>query len=220
MRTGRISWKHIQRVVTRQPAQEIIPLVLASLEGRDDVVLFVESLEVPPSQSDILHQLAEHCQVAAGIETQNRRNKVLRLLWRFQVTIELKPLIGTEGRAMVEAHLERECVEFETPRVREAFVTRVVRESRGIPEAIAGMLLTARNEREVTRTSLHAFHHESAITYIDMTPMLLVLAVGLMALRYISRGIGVQELMVLAGVGTSLFSLMLFFVRRMSSGAR
>jgi hypothetical protein len=46
------------------------------------------------------------------------------------------------------------------------------------------------------------------------------MAVGLMAMRYISRGIGVQELMVLAGVGTSLFSLMLFFARRMSSQGR
>jgi hypothetical protein len=43
-RTGRISWKHIQRTITRQPAQEVIALVLASLAGRDDVVLFVEGL--------------------------------------------------------------------------------------------------------------------------------------------------------------------------------
>jgi hypothetical protein len=219
-RTGRIAWKHIQRTIVRLPAQEVILLVLGSLEGREDVVLFVESLEVPPSQADMLHQLAEHCQVAAGIETQNRRNKVMRLLWRFQVTLELKPLIGSESRELIERHLERVPIDFETEKVRDAFVTRVVRESRGLPEAITGMLAAAINEREVTRRSLHGFHHESAITYIDMTPMLLVIAVGLMALRYVSRGIGVQELMVLAGVGTSMFSLMLFFARRMSSQGR
>ena len=56
-------------------------------------------------------------------------------------------------------------------------VARVVRESRGVPAAIEGMLAAAVNEREVTRRSLHNFHHESAIAYIDMTPMLLVVAV-------------------------------------------
>jgi hypothetical protein len=219
-RTGRIAWKHIHRTIIRQPAQEVIHLVMGSLEGRSDVVLFVESLEVPPSQADMLHQLAEHCQVAAGIEDSNRRNKVMRLLWRFQVNVDLKPLITSESRAIVEQLLEQEAIEFESPKVRDAFVTRVVRESRGIPEAITGMLAAAVNEREVTRRSLHEFHHESAISYIDMTPMLLIVAVSLMALRYVSRGIGIQELMVLAGVGTSLFSLMLFFARRMSSQGR
>jgi hypothetical protein len=217
-RTGTIAWRHIQRTVVRQPAQEVILLVLGSLAGRADVVLFVESLEIPPSQADMLHQLAEHCQVAAGIEDTNRRNKVMRLLWRFQLTLELKPLIGSESRALVAQHLERDAIEFESTKVREAFIAQVVRESRGIPAAIAGMLTAATNEREVTRRSLRDYHHDAAITYLDMTPMIMILVVCLMALRYISRGIGVQELMVLAGVGSSLFSLMLFFARRMSGG--
>lgn len=219
-RTGRINWQHIQRTIQRLPAQDVILLVIGSIEGRKDLVLVVESLEVPPSLADMLHQLAEHCQVAAGIEDTNRRNKVMRLLWHFHVTLALKPMTSTTARAMVEQRLTREPLDFETDAVREAFITRIVRESRGIPAAVDGMFVTALNERTVTRASLHQFHHESAITYIDMTPMLLITAVSLMALRYVSRGVGIQELMVLAGVGTSLFSLMLFFARRMSSQGR
>lgn len=219
-RTGRIQWKNIKRTITRQPVQEVVNLITASLKGRDDVVLFVESLEVTPTQAGMLHQLADHCQLAASIEDSNRRNKVMKLLWCFQVTIELKPLIGSESREMVLRHLEVTPIEFESSKVREIFITRIVRESRGIPEAIAGMLAAASNEREVTRRSLHDFHHESAIAYFDMTPLLLIVVVSLMALRYVSRGVGVQELMVLAGVGTSMFSLMLFFARRMSTKGR
>lgn len=219
-RTGRISWERIQRTILRLPVQDVIHLVIGSIEGRKDLVLFAESLEVPPSLADMLHQLAEHCQVAAGIEETNRRNKVMRLLWHFQVTLELKPMTSTTTRAMVEQRLTREPIDFETEAVREAFITRIVRESRGIPAAVDGMLVAALNERTVTRSSLHQFHHESAIVYVDMTPMILILVVALMALRYVSRGIGVQELLVLAGVGTSLFSLLLFFARRMSSQGR
>jgi hypothetical protein len=158
--------------------------------------------------------------LAERIEDTNRRNKVVRLLWRFQLAIELKPLIGSESRALVERNLTREPIEFESDRVQEAFIVQVVRESRGIPAAIEGMLRTAINEREVTRRTLRAYRHEAAITYIDMTPMILVLVVCLMALRYVSRGAGIQELMVMAGVGTALFSLILFFARRMSAPGR
>jgi len=48
--------------------------VLSALAGRDDVILFVESLEIPPTQADMLHQLAEHVQIAATVEDSNQRN--------------------------------------------------------------------------------------------------------------------------------------------------
>ncbi|TVQ88642.1 MAG: hypothetical protein EA400_08555 [Chromatiaceae bacterium] len=54
-------------------------------------------------------------------------------------------------------------------------------------------------------------HHEAAVTYLDMTPVLIIVAAGFMALRYVSRGFGMQEFLVLAGVGTSLFYLLLYF---------
>jgi hypothetical protein len=37
------------------------------------VILFVDSLEVPPTQADMLHQLAKEVQIAATIEHSNRR---------------------------------------------------------------------------------------------------------------------------------------------------
>jgi hypothetical protein len=41
-----------------------------------------------------------------------------------------------------------------------------------------------------------------------------------MAMRYISRGMGMQELMVMAGVGTSMFYLLLYFGRMMQARRR
>ena len=51
-----------------------------------------------------------------------------------------------------------------------------------------------------------------------MTPLLLIAAAAFMALRYISRGVGLQELMAPAGVGSSLFWIVALFVRRMGRG--
>ena len=75
-------------------------------------------------------------------------------------------------------------------------------------------------QRHVTRATLRDLGHEAAVTYLDMTPILVVLSVAFMAMRYISRGMGMKELMVLAGVGTSMFYLLLYFTRFMAARRR
>jgi hypothetical protein len=94
-RLGRVPWRHIRRAVQREPVREVLALVLESLRGRD-AVLFAESLEVAPTQAAALHELAEHCQLAAAMDAENRRGRIMRLLWRFQRTIELAPLTKVE----------------------------------------------------------------------------------------------------------------------------
>jgi hypothetical protein len=53
-RTGRVPWRRIKRSLLREPAREVLALVLESVQGRGDVLLFVESLEVPPTQATML----------------------------------------------------------------------------------------------------------------------------------------------------------------------
>lgn len=60
----------------------------------------------------------------------------MRLLWRFQLTLDLKPLTRAEVRAWVAQWLEQSSLDFESPRVREAFLTAVARDSNGIPAAV------------------------------------------------------------------------------------
>lgn len=219
-RTGRVEFKHIRRALSREPVADQMALLLKSLARRDDVILFVESLEVAPTQAEMLGQLAEHVQLCAALDADNRRSRIQRLLWTFQVTIELKPLVGAETHEWVEQWLTTHPLVFASPRVRSAFVRAVVRDSGGIPAAVQGLLDLALVERTVTRATLRSLSHEAAITYLDMTPVLVILSVGFMAMRYISRGMGMQELMVFAGVGTSLFYLLLYFGRMMQARRR
>jgi len=174
------------------------PLVLAALAGQDDVTPFGQSLEIPPTQADMLHQLAEQVQIAATVEDSNRRNRIIRLLWRFQVTLDLKPLVRWEVRDWAALWFAANPLDFESPRAREAFFTAVTAQ-----------------DREENRTSFAGYRHDAAITCLDMTPMLVIAVAAFMALRYIGRGAWLQELMVLAGVGSSVFWMEVFFARRM-----
>ena len=214
-REGRVPWKRIQRSVLREPAREVLALVVDSIRGRG-AILFTESLEVPPTLAVALHELAEVCQLAACMDKENRRVRIQRLLWRFQKEIELKPLTKGQVAQLVERWLKVQPIEFDGPKVRAGFIRAVQLDSGGVPAAVEGMLVAATNDREVSRSCIRKYRHEAAAVYWDMTPLVMVLVIGFMALRYISRGIGETELLVLAGVGSSLFWGMMFVMRKLS----
>jgi hypothetical protein len=184
-------------------------------EHERNVILFTETLEVPPTQAAMLHELAEVCQLAAAMEEDNRRVRILRLLWSFQLTLELGPLSKAETRTLVERWLEQRPIEFATPSLKERFIAALVQDSAGVPAAIEGMLQSASNDREVTPARLREYRHEAAAVYWDMTPLLILGSIGFMAARYVSRGIGETELLVLSGVGSALFWGVVFLVRRL-----
>jgi hypothetical protein len=103
-------------------------------------------------------QKAEHCQLAAAMDADNRRGRIMRLLWRFQRTLELSPL---------------------------------------------------------TPERLRDYQHEAAAVYWDMPPLLSIAVIAFMAIRYVSRGIGETEFLVLSGVGSALFWGLIALARRL-----
>jgi hypothetical protein len=219
-RTGSVPYRHIKRSLGREPVADQLGIILQSMQGRAGLLLFIDSLELAPTLANMISRLTEHAQLCAAMEEGNRRARIDRLLWRVQVQTDLKALPQEHCRAWIETWLDAHPVTFESNRVRSAFVRTVVRDSAGIPAAIQGMLELTLIERHVTRSTLRTLGHEAAVTYLDMTPILVILSVGFMAMRYISRGMGMKELMVLAGVGTSMFYLLLYFTRFMSARRR
>ena len=212
--TGLVEWAWIKRSLSRAPMRETADLLLASLRGRGAIV-FLEALEVAPTQAELYHDLAEVAQLAAAMDEDNRRVRIQRLLWRFQKTLELKPLTRSQSKALVECWQEHRPIRFSSDRVRQAFVRAVVQDSGGVPAAIAGMLQAAGNDGEVTPASIRAYRHEAGTRYLDMTPALVLLVIGFMAMRYVSRGIGQVELLVMSGVGSALFYGLSIFLRRL-----
>lgn len=91
----------------------------------------------------------------------------------------------------------------------------IEQDSGGVPAAIEGMLQAAGNDGEVTPASIRAYRHEAGTRYFDMTPLLVLVLIGFMAMRYVSRGIGEMELLVLSGVASALFYGLMLVLRRL-----
>jgi hypothetical protein len=203
-RAGQVRWEWIGRTLGRLPVRESIELVARSLQGKNALV-FIESLEVAPTQAEFFALLLEQAQVAAAMDNTNRRVRIDRLLWRFRERVELKPLPAAQCRAIAEAWLACRPVRFESERVREAFLRAVEQDSGGVPAAIRGMLEAASAEAEVTRATVRAFMHRAGVRYMDMTPTLVLGMMLVVAGRYIASGLNNNELYILSGIGIALF---------------
>lgn len=214
-RTGRVEWPRIERGVGRRPCRDNMAMIADSLRGHQALV-FIESLEVPPSQAEFYALLPDVAQVVAAMDDANRRVRIQRLLWRFPERLELRPLEAEASRAIAERWLRAHPLRFESRRVREAFLRAVAQDSGGVPAAIRGMLERAAAEPEVTLAGVREFTHEAGVRYIDMTPTLIVGFVAVIAGRYIARGLDSMELYVLSGIGIALFLGLRFAMGRMS----
>ncbi len=74
----------------------------------------------------------------------------------------------------------------------------MLRDAGGLPAAVEQMLAGALAEREVSRRTVRDLSSDAATTYLDMTWLLVILVAVAMAVRYIGRGIGAQELSLVA----------------------
>ena len=107
-------------------------------------------------------------------------------------------------------------IRFSSRTVKRRFLRHIAQDSGGVPAAIRGMLEAASSENEITPAKVRAFSHEAGIRYLDMSPVLMLVVVGFMVMKYVSRGVGEIEMYVMAGVSTALFMAIRFFMYRMS----
>jgi len=213
-RLGYVEWHYIARNLSRMPAKDCMALIVDSVKGKG-VLVFVETLEVPPAQAEFYTALLDVAQVAAAMCDTNRRVRIQRVLWCFRDRIELKPLAAPQCREIAERWLEGRPVRFASERVREAFLRAVEQDSGGVPFAVRGMLEAAAAEPEVTRSMVRGFAHEAGVRYVDMTFTFVIAFVIAIAGRYIARGIGSDELYILSGVGFALFLGLRFLLWRL-----
>jgi len=214
-RAGSVRWEWVVKPLERATTKDLAAILVDSLRDRGALV-FIESLEVAPTLAELFADPTETCQVAAAMDAKNRRVRIEKLLWQFQVTIELGPLTQKQARAIAEHWLDESPIRFHSHRVRASFLRHVAQDSGGVPAAIEGMLVAAANDGEVTPAKVRSYAHEAGVTYLDMTPVVILGAVVFMAMRYISRGISETELLVLSGVGSALFYGLSILMRRLA----
>lgn len=132
----------------------------------------------------------------------------------FQFThIEVPRLSASESRDLVERLLN----EYSIPAgEREKLSRQLLEQAQGLPSVLYELVKRAAGRGEMSVKALRR-ENLSGHREIDMTPMMVVLAAVLLALRVMTRGLGDHDISVLLGGSGALFMLVRFFAFRLQS---
>jgi hypothetical protein len=72
----------------------------------------------------------------------------------------------------------------------ELYVSHVVKQSGGNPQAIADMLDNSVKERMVDKRQIREMKHQAGVRYLDFTPMMLISGACIIGARYLAIGLG------------------------------
>ena len=92
--------------------------------------------------------------------------------------------------------------------------TRILQQSAGNPRAIIEIVERLRKEPAVTRSAVRHVSHTGARNQIDLTFVVVLLLLAVVAARFFMRGIGSMEGYVLAGIGSAILVGIRFFMYR------
>jgi hypothetical protein len=94
------------------------------------------------------------------------------------------------------------------------FVSHVVKQSGGNPQAIADLLADFSKERLVDKRKIREMRHAAGVRYFDFTPVMIVALASVVGARYLAIGTGDTELYLVAGMlAAVVLSIWVFLFR-------
>jgi hypothetical protein len=160
-------------------------------------------------QGQLLDQLGERFAIlAAAIELPRAER---RRFARFK-RVQLANLCRKDATQLMRQRLAG--ARMDNPRLAEAYLWH---QSVGNPRALVEMIEQLRREPAITEDAARNLEYPGARPQLDLTPIILIPAVFLVAARFVARGLGDTEAYILAGVGAALvmgLQFLLFRLRR------
>jgi hypothetical protein len=191
------TWPEAARLLNRATVRELTAVVVASLRARP-TVLILDSLEAAtPAMAPILEACLDPAVVLGA--TRDCRPGLQKLWWAFE-RLDLPPLARDEARALLWTAVDR--ARISDPALFEA---TVLEQAAGNPHAIVEMARQVPAEGPVALEAIRALQHGAGLRYLDLTPVLLLVAAGLVAARFVALGLDNRDLYILAGTLGALF---------------
>jgi hypothetical protein len=201
MAPAAIPWEDIKRQVNRLSIRDLTQAIIPALaECPEKPLIAVDDLTyLTPTQQAFWLAVFDHAQIAG---CASEKKKGLRKLWWKMREIPVPVLDVDTAKTLVRAYITRKGVLIESP---ELYVSHVVKQAGGNPQAIADMLDESGKERLIDKRKVREMRHEAGVSYLDFTPVMLVAGASVVAMRYVAMGLGDKMLYVMAEIGAALF---------------
>ena len=161
-------------------------------------MLILDALEAAtPAMAPILEACLEAATVLGA--TRDCRPGLQKLWWAFE-RLDLPPLGREEAKALLWTVVDR--ARIPDPALFEA---TVLEQAAGNPHAIVEMGRQIPADGPVDAQTIRALQHGAGLRTLDLTPLLLLIAAGLVAARFVALGLDNRDLYILAGTLGALF---------------
>lgn len=203
-----IEWSDIKAQVNRLNMRDLTQAIIPALASAEtQPVIAVDDLtSLTPTQMAFWLAIFDHAQVIGC--ASEKKARVRKLWWRMK-EIALKPLPPSVIRDIVKRYIAEHGVLIESP---DLYISHVVKQSGGVPQAIVDMLDESGKERLIDKRKVREMRHDAGVAYLDFTPMVMILGAVIVSMRYVGMGTGDKTLYIMGGLGTALFLTIRFFV--------
>lgn len=203
-----IDWAEIKNKVNRMSMRDLTQAVIPALaKAENKPVIAVDDLtSLTPTQMAFWLAIFERAQVLGC--ASEKKVRVKKLWWKMK-EIKIKPLPPTVVKSMVKDYITAKGMLIESP---DQYISHVVKQSAGIPQAIFDMLEESSKERLIDKRTVRAMRHDAGVQYLDFTPMVMLLGALIVSMRYIGMGTGDKTLYIMGGMGAALFLTFKFFI--------
>ncbi|BBM60825.1 ATPase (plasmid) [Nitrosococcus oceani] len=203
-----IEWAKVKRTVNRLSIRDLTGAIIPALSAHGGRVLIAvdDMTRLTPTQQAFWLALFDQAQV---ITCASEKKQGLRKLWWKMKEMEVSPLTPEASAEIVQTYITQQGVLIESP---ELYVSHVVKQGGGNPQAIYDMVNDSAKERVVDKRKIREMRHQAGIRYLDFTPVMMVASALIIGSRYLAIGLGDTELYILAGMAAALFLSLRFFL--------
>lgn len=205
---AQIDWKAVKNRVNRMSMRDLTQAIIPALaRAEHKPVIAVDDLTaLTPTQMAFWLAIFDHAQVIGCASEKKAR---VRKLWWKMKEIQVKPLPPDVVKEIVRKYIAAKGVLIESP---DLYISHVVKQSGGVPQAIHDMLDESGKERIIDKRKVREMRHEAGVNYLDFTPMVMILGAVIVSMRYVGMGTGDKTLYIMGGMGAALFLTFRFFI--------
>lgn len=205
---AQIDWKDVKFQVNRMSMRDLTQAIIPALaRAEQKPVIAVDDLtSLTPTQMAFWLAIFDYAQVIGC--ASEKKPRIKKLWWKMK-EIEVKPLPPDVVREIVKKYIAAKGVLVESP---DLYISHVVKQSGGVPQAVYDMLDESGKERIIDKRKVREMRHEAGISYLDFTPMVMILGAVIVSMRYIGMGTGDKTLYIMGGMGAALFLTFRFFI--------
>ncbi|MBU1091797.1 MAG: ATP-binding protein [bacterium] len=207
---AQLTWRNIRIKIKRMTVNDLAGVVLKSVRGKDYIVMCDQLEKVSPTAKSIFEALREESCLVGAAWSINRSGHFKKLWWRFK-RIEITNLRDKEAKELVDYLYKEKGVYAYYPQM---YKSKVLKMSDGNPAAIVDMVYHGSLEKYIDKQHIREMSHEAGEREFDLTPFVLLVGVGVVALRFFALGMNDTDIYIMAGTGGAFFMFIRFFLYR------